>query len=142
MTVIVDANLLVALVSGDLRREQVLARFEFWIEQGESLHAPELASYEVANSLTRLVVAERFPLAELAAAWDYLLSLPITYHPLSQGDRVVEISLSLNRQNSYDAAYLALAETLQAELWTMDSPLYRNAKNQGFPIHLLGGESS
>jgi predicted nucleic acid-binding protein len=141
MAVIVDANLLVALVSGDPRREQVLEKFLIWIEQGESLHAPELAPYEVANSLTRLIVAERFLLTDLTAAWDYLLSLPITYHPLSQGDRVIEISLSLSRQNSYDAAYLALAETLQADLWTMDSPLYRNASSQGFPIYLLGGEN-
>jgi predicted nucleic acid-binding protein len=46
--------------------------------------------------------------------------------------RVVEIALALKRQNAYDAAYIALAEDLGAELWTLDGPLYRNAHGLGF----------
>jgi len=38
-----------------------------------------------------------------------------------------------------NAAYLALAEMLDAELWTLDSPLYRNASGQGFKVRLLSG---
>ena len=55
---------------------------------------------------------------------------------------MVEIALSLNRQNSYDAAYLALAEVLNAELWTLDSPLYRNEIGQGFAIRLMGASET
>jgi len=51
---------------------------------------------------------------------------------------VIEIALSLRRQSAYDAAYLALAESLDAQLWTLDDPLYRNAIGQGFPVRLLG----
>ena len=45
--------------------------------------------------------------------------------------------LSLGRQNAYDAAYLALAETLNAELWTLASPLYRNAIAKSLTVTLL-----
>ena len=58
-------------------------------------------------------------------------------YPFPEGARVVEIALLLQRQNAYDAAYLALAESLDAELWTLDSPLYRNAAGQGFRVRLI-----
>jgi predicted nucleic acid-binding protein len=50
---------------------------------------------------------------------------------------VVEIALALNRQNSYDAAYIALTEEPRAELWTLDGPLYRNAQGLGFSVNLI-----
>lgn len=142
MAIVLDANLLIVLVNGDLRGEQVLIKLTEWIEQGVPLHAPDLAPYEVANSLTRSIVAKTFLQDDLALAWEYLSSLPITYHPVLTGTRVVEIALSLNRQNSYDAAYLALAEMLNAELWTLDSPLYRNGIGQGFAIRLMSASEN
>lgn len=54
----------------------------------------------------------------------------------------MEIALSLGRSSAYDAAYLALAETLNAELWTLDGPLYRNAVGRGFPVRLLGASEA
>jgi predicted nucleic acid-binding protein len=108
-----------------------------WVNQGVDLHAPELARYEFVNALTRLVVANAFPLDRVDEAWNDILVLPITYHILRNGPRVVEISLRLNRQSAYDGAYLALAESLSAELYTLDGPLYRNALGQGFNVHLL-----
>jgi predicted nucleic acid-binding protein len=94
--------------------------------------------YEVANALTRAIVAQAFDRQVLSDAWTLISSLPIHYHPCPQGTRIVEIALSLGRQSAYDAAFLALAEALDAELWTLDGPLYRNAVNRGFKVHLLG----
>jgi predicted nucleic acid-binding protein len=137
VTIVVDANLLIVIVNGDPRGEQAQTQFTQWIEQEIQLHAPNLALYEVANSLTRSIVARTFPQENLASAWNFISRLPITYHPFSQGTRIVEIALSLSRQNAYDAAYLALAESLNAQLWTLDGPLYRNAVAHGFPVRLL-----
>jgi predicted nucleic acid-binding protein len=61
MAVIVDANLLVALVSGDPRGSQVMRQFLDWLDRRVEIHAPELARYEVANALTRMIVAQKFP---------------------------------------------------------------------------------
>jgi predicted nucleic acid-binding protein len=137
MAVVVDANLPIVLVSKDPRKQAVLSKFMEWIEQGVPLHAPQLMQYEIANALTRLITAKVFSESDLAKSFEYLSQLPIIYHPLSQEERVVSVALLLKRQSAYDAAYIVLAETLNAELWTLDSPLYRNAVSQGFPVKFL-----
>lgn len=135
--VVVDANLLVALVSGDPRGGSVLRVFNDWLDRNIATHAPELARYEFTNALARLVVAGAFPADKVGDAWDNVSLLPIRYHQLNDARRVLEVTLALNRQSAYDAAYVVLAEQLGAELWTMDGPLYRNAVGLGFPVKLL-----
>ena len=135
--VVVDANLLVALVSGDPRGNKVLQQFTDWLSHNIELHAPILARYETANALTRLIAGAAFPADKVEDAWDNISILPINYHDLSNAKRVDEIALALNRQNAYDAAYIALAEELSAELWTLDGPLYRNARGLGFAVNLI-----
>lgn len=137
MTVVVDSNILVVFINGDPRRAQALRQLQTWRSQGIEIHAPILAYYEIASSLTRLITAKIFPQTRLAEAWQLLEDLPIIYHQFSGGTRIVEIALSLGRQSAYDASYLALAETLNAELWTLDGPLYRNAIGREFPVRLL-----
>ncbi len=64
-------------------------------------------------------------------------TLPITYHPLGDPAGAVEIALRLGRRSAYDAAYILLAQQLDAELWTFDGPLARNAAGHGLPVRLL-----
>ncbi|MDB9519686.1 type II toxin-antitoxin system VapC family toxin [Roseofilum reptotaenium CS-1145] len=137
MNVVIDANLLVVLVHEESRSQRVRNKFNEWIRDDVKIHAPNLVQYEVANALTRLVSANSFPQQQLAQAWILLNRLTITYHDLSEGTRIIEIALSLKRQSAYDASYIALAETLDAVLWTLDTPLYRNSLQYGFPVHLV-----
>jgi predicted nucleic acid-binding protein len=135
--IVVDANLLVALVSGDPRGSKVLQHFTDWLNHNVEIHAPFLAKYETANALTRLIVGGAFPQDKVEDAWNNISILPIRYHDLTNVKHVVEIALALNRQNAYDAAYVALTEELNAELWTLDGPLYRNAQGLGFAVNLI-----
>lgn len=138
MAIVVDANVLVVLASGDPRKKAAEARILGWITAGEDIHAPALLPYEVANGLTRLVAAGAFPRERLAVAWQTVLAVPINYHTLQDGgDHFIALVLQLGRRSAYDAAYLSLAQQLKGELWTFDGPLARNAIGLGFPVHLV-----
>ena len=135
--IVMDANLMLVSAVKDDRQESVLEQFEQWITPGIVWHAPNLARYEAANGLIRLIVAGKVSKAEAEASWDDISLLPITYHPIMNGRRVLEIVLQMKWQSAYDATYIALDEALGAELWTLNSPLYRNATSLGFPVKLL-----
>jgi predicted nucleic acid-binding protein len=75
MTVVIDASLLVAVVSGDPRADAVSARLAGWLASGEALHAPALTQFEVANGLTRLVAAGAMPADRVAPAWQAIQEL-------------------------------------------------------------------
>jgi predicted nucleic acid-binding protein len=136
MAVIVDASLLVALVSGDPRGDAVSARLAGWLASGEGLHAPALTPFEIADGLTRLVAAGAMPDDRVEAAWQSILELPVTYHPLRNGPLVVSLARRLDRHSACDAAYLVLAQELAGGCWTLDGRLVRNATRLGLPVQL------
>jgi predicted nucleic acid-binding protein len=104
MTVVIDASLLVAVVSGDPRADAVGARLAGWLASGEAPHAPRLTQFEVANGLTRLVAAGSMPEDRVEPGWQAIQELPITYHPLRNGPLVVSLARRLERHSAYDAA--------------------------------------
>lgn len=137
MSVVIDANLLVALALNDARAPAVDRQLREWAAAGETLHAPELLRYEAANALTRAVVAGHLTSDRVATAWERITRVSVQLHTLADGAAAVATALSLERSNAYDAAYVVLAQTLDAELWTLDGPLARNASGLALPVRLV-----
>jgi len=137
LSVVVDANLLVALALNDPRAPGVDRQFRQWAETGETLHAPELLRYEAANALTRAVVAGQLAADQVVGTWEAITRLDVTLHGLIDGAAAVATALRLERSSAYDAAYVVLAQSLDAELWTLDGPLARNAGALGLPVRLV-----
>jgi predicted nucleic acid-binding protein len=117
--IVVDASVVTRMVVDDddqgkrLRAELV----------GERLYAPELIDVEVASSIRRVC---RHGQVEVERAVEALADLSLM--------RLVRIShtMLLNRMwelrdnlSAYDASYVALAQALDAPLWTADAPLAR-----------------
>ena len=135
---IIDASLVVAVALRDDRAPAARTLLRSLLAGGEKLHAPELLPYEAANGLTRAMVAGILAPAFLPDAWQAVMELPLHYHSLGTGgETVVAIARRLQRQNAYDAAYLALAQHLGTEVWTFDKKLARNAGELGYPVKLL-----
>ena len=140
MTVVIDANALVALIASEPDGPTVSKLIERWTAEECELHAPALARYEIANVLARQHADGRLSKEDVASGWQALEELPITYHALIDGPDVIYVAATLGRRSAFDAAYVALARSLDAELWTLDGPLARNAAGQKLPVRLIDGQ--
>lgn len=117
--IVVDASVLApALVDdaadGDRARDRL---------RSERLVAPELIDLEVCSVLRRLRLAGRLGEPVAAAAMDDLIALPIeraAHRPLLRRCWELRENLTI-----YDAAYVALAESLGTVLLTADARLAR-----------------
>ena len=90
---------------------------------GDDLHAPHLLEIEVTNVLRRYVLSGSFSPARARLALDRLSTLKISlYAHTAMLPRIWELR---DNVSAYDAAYVALAETLSAPLVTTDTRLAR-----------------
>jgi predicted nucleic acid-binding protein len=137
VSIVIDASALVAFVTNEPAAPQVAELLQRWGSEAAELNAPALARYEIANALAKQAAAGNLCDEAIDEAWEILDDLPIVYHPLSNGPSVVRATLDLQRRSAYDAAYLALAKDLGADLWTLDGPLARNASARGYQVHLI-----
>jgi predicted nucleic acid-binding protein len=115
------------LVLREPHAEAVADLLDRWDAKGIELHAPLLTKYEVASALTRSRVRDSLSAEDAAEALAIIDGLGVTFDLAPDSARAIEIAVELERHSAYDAAYLALAERLDAEVWTLDGPLARNA---------------
>ena len=114
---VVDASVVVPLVAdagsdGDLSRAAV---------RGQILVAPDLLRVEVLSVIRRFTNSGALTKRQADHAIDDLLALPITLYPTTPFLRRCW-ALRAN-VTSYDACYVALAETLNVTLLTSDARL-------------------
>lgn len=90
------------------------------------LHVPALCDVEVAAALRRGIAEKLISLGRAQQALEDYLDLPLTRHGhQSLLQRILELRSNFS---AYDAAYVALAENLEAELLTEDGPLRRSVE--------------
>jgi predicted nucleic acid-binding protein len=115
--IVVDASVVVTAL-GDDGRDGELARERL---AGERLAAPHVIDLEVLSAWRRLAAAGRLDARRAELARADLRSLPIDrvpHAPLLERCWALRSNLT-----SYDAAYVALAELLDAPLLTADAKL-------------------
>jgi predicted nucleic acid-binding protein len=139
MTVVIDANVLVAYALDSDRSHEIQRHLTTWSAAGMELHAPSLLPYEVASALARYVGAGHFGHPEAQRVWACIRAIAVTSHPLDDGAAVIGMARRLERTSAYDAAYIVLAQRLGTYLWTLDGRLARNASTRNLPVRLIGG---
>lgn len=85
----------------------------------ESLHAPHLLDLEVAQVMRRLARERTISAQRADEALEDLISLRLTRHPHTLF--LTRVWRLRNNLSAYDAAYIAVAEMLDAPLLTRDS---------------------
>jgi predicted nucleic acid-binding protein len=117
VTIVVDSSAVVAaLIDGGPEGT--------WAREGlraDDLAAPAHLYVEVSNVLRRAVLGGRVGADAAALAHRDLVEMPVASFPFEPlADRVWELHPGIT---AYDAAFVALAEALDAPLWTLDRRL-------------------
>jgi len=115
---VVDASVLVEVLLNRLAGERVAHQLS---DPDETLHAPHLVDLEAAQTLRRYEAAGEMSPERARQALLVFAQLPLERHahwPFL--DRIWELRRNLT---AYDAAYVALAEALDAPLLTCDRAL-------------------
>ncbi len=116
--IVLDAGALLELLLATRAGEIIARRIA---PPTETLHAPHLIDLEIAQVLRRYVRTRQLTGARAAEALDDLAALDLNRYPHDVLlARVWELRQNLT---AYDAAYVALAEALPAELVTTDRAL-------------------
>jgi len=119
--IVLDASALVELLLGTDSGRSIAARIA---DPELALHIPPLADIEVAQTLRRFVRDGELDAASSLSALESLQALDVQRHahePLLGRLWALRQNLS-----AYDAAYVALAEALDATLLTCDAKLSRS----------------
>lgn len=116
--IVVDAS---AVLEALLRTPAAAAVEERIFGPGETLHAPHLLDIEVAQVLRRYAMTGEADPNRCSAALEDLLDFPLNRYPQ---DFILPRVWGLRANlTAYDAAYVALAEALDAPLLTRDRRL-------------------
>jgi predicted nucleic acid-binding protein len=117
---VIDASALLEVLLNRPAGKRLAQR---WRDTEETLHAPHLIDLEVAQALRRYQAAGEMSAERARQALLVFAQMPLERHPhwpfLA---RIWELRRNLT---AYDAAYLALAEALDAPLLTCDRALAR-----------------
>jgi predicted nucleic acid-binding protein len=126
--IIVDASTALEVL---LRTPAAAAVEQRLFAPGQSLHAPHLIDVEVAQVLRRYAVTGQLDEERCREALADMADLPLTRYPHDfLLPRIWELRDNLT---AYDAAYVALAEALDAPLLTRDQRL---ASAPGYHAHV------
>jgi predicted nucleic acid-binding protein len=125
-TLVVDAGIALKLVLPGPDQARLRALADEWRRDGAALVAPDLWLYEVTSALAKAVHFEVLTEDEGRRALGLLHRLDVRLVPPDATQVVLAYDWTrrLRRAAAYDSFYLALAETLGADLWTTDRRLH------------------
>jgi predicted nucleic acid-binding protein len=138
---VVDANLILALVLPLPYSQQVASKMAAWERAGASLLAPLLLEYEILSALRKATALGTLTADLAGEALRQIADLHVETLPptLPLHERALLWAARLDQKVAYDAQYVALADELGVELWTADRRLVSAARREGVPwVHWIG----
>ena len=131
--IVIDTSIAVRWLLTDRLSEACWKLFSQIVDAGLQITVPALWMCEMTSSLAKAVHFKvvspddtRRSLFQIAD-----LGVDLITPDAEQNRLAFEWTLRLNRASGYDSYYLALAETLNCELWTADRRLYHAGRDQG-----------
>jgi predicted nucleic acid-binding protein len=133
VSVVVDANLVVAIILPLPYSEPSQRKMTEWKEAGEAIFAPVLWEYELTSALRRAVVTGLLSSDQARSALSRIMILNVQSVPptATLHQEALKWAERLGQARAYDSQYLAVAHELVAALWTGDRRLANAARQLG-----------
>ena len=136
--VVVDANIAVKWLVREHDSGTAEALASEWRRNSVRVVAPYVLLAETANTLHQRVKKDLLIVDAAAGLLEALTSTGIEFrHSMALYQRALAIADQLGQGAVYDSVYLALAESLDCDLWTADARFQRAARGQYANVHLL-----
>lgn len=141
-TIVVDASVVLKwqLDDEEYVPQAVAIREDFYIRGATKAIAPHLIIYEIVNGMVAATKRRRIKADRALDAINNLLVLGVELKEI-EPCRVLQLALEYGL-TAYDAAYLALAELENCELWTGDKAFYQSARKSPILLRWLGDYAS
>ncbi len=137
--VVVDASLVVKWIIDEEDSDLARAIVRSWHNAGTTPVAPYLMPAEVANALHRRVVRDEMSIESASRRMDALYSFEVGLRQTpGLHVRAIELANQLGQGAAYDSHYLALAQTLDCDLWTADASFVRAARPLAANVRWIG----
>lgn len=116
--------------------QAIALRDNFYFKRVIYLIAPQLFIYEITNGIVMATRRQRIPANMALQAVNNILSFNIEFRAVEPSS-ILSLALKHNL-TAYDAAYLALAEKENCDLWTGDKALYQTMKGKTPRVRWIG----
>jgi len=139
--IVVDANVGVWAVLPVAAGVDAVQKFASWRQGGRRIVAPPLWLAECVSAVRQIVADGVIDEQTARIAVEDILALDVELVPVGRDEclRALAWAGALGQRNAYDAFYLAVAERLNAELWTADRRLANAAHGLGAAwVHWIG----
>ena len=137
--VVVDTSLAFKWLLEEEDSGKAVALVRHWNQEGAQIAAPHLLLAEVSNALHRAVTDRDLSVLEAGYLLEQLVTRGLEFHhAISFYPRALALASELGQGAVYDSVYLALAESLDCELWTADARFHRAARARYEYVRLLG----
>ncbi len=130
MTLVIDANVALALVLPLAYSSDARACVSSWLDNGTRMLAPTLFGYEVVSGLRKSAKTGLISATEAMVSLDHILAIGIEEVPpsLSLHRKALAFAERIDSVVAYDTAYMALAESRGVPLYTADRKLVAKAR--------------
>lgn len=125
----IDAGVAFKLIAPNPQQSFYIDLVDGWERAGYRLCAPTLWAYQLTSAISKMVHFGHLTAEEGRASLRlaHRLRIELIIPNEEQASRALAWSEKLSRAAAYDSFYLALAETLECELWTVDKRLVNAA---------------
>lgn len=130
---VVDTSIALKWVLAEEHTAEARALLEGWLRGGAKPRVPSWFACEIANVLYQHVREEKIGLEDARRGLrDVMAAVTVLDFDPDVAERALELAQRFRQPASYDTQYLALAERIDAELWTADRRFWR-ATSRAFP---------